>query len=129
MLSDSELADQIIARLNELIRDPKIRHDVGQLIETRVVVGEQTAAHSAIQVQHNAEGDNTLGFLGMLNGVIGIIPDGKLHGWGYVAAVFNDAHELERFRRTDAEKSPDYPPGSSAAKRVEMQRSAKQQTK
>jgi len=105
MLSDSELADEIIKRLNALVQDPKIRKDIEQLIENRILVGEQTAAHPAIQVQHNAAGDDTLGFLGLLNGVIGTLPEGKLKGWGYVAAVFNDAHELERFRRTDAEKS------------------------
>lgn len=102
-MTDSELADAVIERLNALIQDPAVRADVGKLVEERVPVGERTAAHPSIQVQQNIVGDNVLGFLGLLNGLIGTIPGGRLAGWGYVAAVFDEAGRLERFRRTDAE--------------------------
>jgi len=102
MESDSDLADAVIARLNAIIQDPAIREDVGRLVEERILVGEQTAAHPTVQVQQNAAGDSVLGFLGLLNGVVGTIAEGRLKGWGYIAAVFDDAGRLERFRRTDA---------------------------
>jgi len=102
MVSDPELADALIERLNAIIQDPKVRGDVERLIEERILVSEQTAAHESIQVQQNAAGDAVLGFLGLLNGAVGTIKDGSLKGWGYVAAVFDDGGRLERFRRTDA---------------------------
>jgi hypothetical protein len=101
-MNDSELADAIVERLNALVRDPAVRADVGRLIEERVPVGEATAAHPSIQVQESAAGGSVLGFLGLLNGLIGTLPEGRLAGWGYVAAVFDDSGALERFRRTDA---------------------------
>ncbi len=91
MISDSELADALVERLNAIIQDPRVRGDVERLIEERILVSEQTAAHESI-----------LGFLGLLNGAVGTIKDGNLKGWGYVAAVFDDGGRLERFRRTDA---------------------------
>jgi hypothetical protein len=105
MISNTELADVLIERLNDLIQDPKIREDISRLIDERIVVGEQTAAHATIQVQANAAGDNTLGFLGLLNGLVGIMQEGKLRGWGYIMAVFDDDKRLVRFRRSDAEKT------------------------
>jgi len=102
MISDSDLADAVVERLNDLIRDPKVRGDVERLVEERILVGEQTAVHGSIQVQQNAAGDSVLGFLGLLNGVIGVIKDGSLKGWGYVAAVYDGGGRLERFRRADA---------------------------
>ena len=101
-MTDAELADALIERLNAIIQDPAIRADVCKLIEERVLVGEMTAAHPSVQVQKNAAGDDVLGFLGLLNGAVGTIRGGKLEGWGYVAAVFEDEGRLERFRRTDA---------------------------
>lgn len=101
MISDSELADTVIDRLNAIIMDPSVRQDVKKLIETRVIAGAATAAHPSIIVQKNDDGHDVLGFLGLLNGVVGTISDGRLKGLGYVAAVFDDAGRLERFRRTD----------------------------
>lgn len=101
MTSDSELADTIIDRLNIIIQDPSIREDVEKLIGMRVRASSASAAHPSIQVQKNDSGDNVLGFLGLLNGIVGMIPDGRLKGLGYVAAVFDSEGKLERFRRTD----------------------------
>ncbi len=100
MRSDSDLADEVIARLNALIQDPNICVDIEKLINVRIGVSEQTIAHPTIQVA--AESD-TLGFLGLLNGIVGTISEGRLKGWGYIAAVYDDANHLTGFRRTDAE--------------------------
>ena len=101
-MTDAELADVLIERLNSIISDPKVREDIGRLIEERILVGEMTAAHPSVQIQQNAAGDDVLGFLGLLNGVVGTISDGKRKGWGFVAAVFDSSGRLRRFCRTDA---------------------------
>lgn len=100
MRSDSDLADEVIARLNALIQDPNIRADLEKLINERIAVSKETIDHPTIQV---AADSNTLGFLGLLNGIVGTITEGRLKGWGYIAAVYDDSGKLERFRRTDTE--------------------------
>lgn len=75
MIPDPQLADEILRRLNDLIRD-----------------------NPTIQVHQ----DGSFGFLGLLNGIVGAIPnEGSLQGWGFIAAVFDDAGRLQHFRRTD----------------------------
>lgn len=97
MIPDPQLADEIISRLNALIQDPAIREDVGRLIETRVSCSEATTNHPTIQTQDGPQ----FGFLGLLNGILGAIPEGeRLAGWGYVAANFDDGGRLTHFSRT-----------------------------
>jgi len=96
-MNDSDLADEIIGRLNKLIEDPIIREDLGKLIETRVPCSDVTRDHPTIQASEGG-----VGFLGFLNGLIGTIHGERLNGWGYIAAVFDDNMKLERFRRTDS---------------------------
>ncbi len=98
-MSDSELADIIIERLNHLIQNDSIKSDICKLIENRVLVTEQTAKHPHIQVDQNDAEDNFMGFLGLLNGIVGAIPNGKFNGWGYITASFDEAGDLERFYR------------------------------
>lgn len=106
-MNDSELADIVIARLNKLIEDPAVRIDVGRLIETRIACSDATLNHPTIQAGESAPGTGgTVGFLGVLNGIIGTIEGGALPGWGYVMAVFDDESQLERFRRTDVVPEP-----------------------
>ena len=102
-MSDALLADEIIARLNRLIQDEAVRNDVWRLMETRIVVSSGTAAHGSIQVQTddaNFPGSPAMGFLGLLNGIIGTIPTGKFRDWGFIAAVYDDDGKLVRFQRT-----------------------------
>lgn len=99
-MTDTELADALIARLNEVITDPEVRADVHRLVETRVPCGHVTADHPSIQVQINGE-DPTFGFIGLLNGIVGAMPGGVRAGWGYIAAVFDDQGQLLRFERTN----------------------------
>lgn len=93
-MKDTELADEIIARLNNLIQHSEVRQDVSKLIETRIPCSEATQNHPTIQA---GEG---LGFLGLLNGIVGVIPDGKKEGWGYITAKFDDQGKLTQFCRT-----------------------------
>ena len=110
--TDIELADAIIHRLNKLIEDTAVCVDVGKLINSRIPCSKETNEHPTIQSQLT-EGEEflgdegvpykgpTLGFLGLLNGLVGTISEGKLKGWGYVSAVFDDDGRLTHFRRTD----------------------------
>jgi hypothetical protein len=106
-MNDSELADIVIARLNRLIDDPAVRIDIGRLIETRISCSDATLNHPTIQAGESApDSTGTVGFLGVLNGIVGAIDDGHHRGWGYVMAVFDDEKRLERFRRTDVAPDP-----------------------
>lgn len=98
-MTDIELADEIIRRLNALIEDPDVRRDIGALMRDRVSVSAATANHPAIQVMdsRDPEGVSTMSFLGLLNGVVGVRED----GWGHVTAVIDDDGELERFQKTN----------------------------
>lgn len=96
-MKDIELADEIIARLNNLIQHSEVRQDVSKLIETRISCSKATRDHSTIQA------GESFGFLGLLNGIVGVIPDGKKEGWGYITASFDDKGKLTQFGRT-AEK-------------------------
>jgi hypothetical protein len=99
-MNSIELADELIARLNKLIEDPAVRDDIGRLVEARIECSNQTAEHPTIQAQTEA-GRAVVGFLGVLNGLVGTIPTGKLTGYGYIAAYVDDDNKLVRFERTD----------------------------
>lgn len=98
-MSDAALADEIILRLNKLIEDPEVRADVGRLLETRILVSSATAGHRSIQVQTES-GSPVLGFLGLLNGLVGTIPTGEYRYWGFIAVELDDNGQIVRFRRT-----------------------------
>jgi hypothetical protein len=104
MTTDLELATTLTERLNALILNDNICKDVAKLIETRVLASQTTAEHPSIQVEKAWQGPHVvgpkasaLGFLGLLNGIVGTIPDGPNAGQGYIKAVFNDKDELLRF--------------------------------
>jgi hypothetical protein len=101
-MTDRELAVAIIDRLNALIVDEAIREDVGKLIDTRIAASQATANHPSIQVQdsHTSPVAN-LGFLGLLNGIVGVVPEGPNKGWGYIGSTFNVEGKLLRFIRMD----------------------------
>ena len=93
--NNSELAGEIIRRLNGLIKDPEIRRDVGRLIDSRVAASPETCDHPTIQVK-----DDQLGFLGLMNVLVGTIEYGPQKGMGYITADFTDDHQLIGFRKT-----------------------------
>ncbi len=113
-MDDAQLADEIIARLNKLIEHPEVRDDIGRLIESRVGCSRRTVDHPTIQaevfhddqqmvrVKPGCEGPaGFVGFLGVLNGLVGSIPSGEPRsGWGYIAAEFDDDLKLVKFLRS-----------------------------
>ena len=116
-MRDTELADEIIARLNKLIADPAVRKDIQKLIEERVFCSETTLNHPTIQVmapsrnglcECGAYGGQcsfctpSFGVLGLLNGLMEVLPmSHKKAGCGYITAEFTDEGALVRFTRTD----------------------------
>src|SRR5574338_1162649 len=98
-MNDAALADEIINRLNTLITHPDICEDINRLIEVRVTCSEATADHPTIQVRSGEK--PAIGFLGLLNGIVGAVQEGKLAGHGFIAAEVGDDGKLVRFLRTD----------------------------
>lgn len=98
-ISNTDLADVLIERLNALISDPDVCKDVSRLIEQRVPCSQKTAEHPTIQVNSGAR-NRTVGFLGLLNGIVGVLPDGPHQGWGFIMAVIDDNGQFVRFERT-----------------------------
>lgn len=99
MISDFELANEIIRRLNDLISNSDICEDVQNLIEHRIQCSEATMSHELIQTY-----DDMLGFLGLLNGIIGTCKYGKHVGWGYITAIYNNNNnKLTHFKITPQE--------------------------
>ncbi len=106
-VSDVDLAQELVERLNRLCEDHDARIALGRLIRHAVELPDDALTpHPTIQVWAAGErSDNpnscAVGFLGMLNGIVGAIPTGKRAGWGYVAAVFEDnGGPLLRFELT-----------------------------
>lgn len=106
-MNDRDLALEIIARLNKLCEDPGVRKFIGELAETRINVPPGVENHSTIQVNKVNDGVqdyHQAGFLGLLNGIVGVFPDGEYQDWGYIAAMFSDeTGELEGFMLTGSE--------------------------
>ena len=89
-------ADGLVKYLNELLA---IDQDfVSRLVDHRVTCNEQLARHPSVQVG-KSEGDYRAGFLGVLNGYLGVIDRGPRRGWGPITAVLEDG-KVVRFQRT-----------------------------
>jgi hypothetical protein len=96
--ADADLADVVIKRLNTILQDSEaVRADIERLVETRVMVSGEALNHPTIQVIIDANRNSTLGFLGLLNGIVGVRAEDER---GYIAAEFRDDGRLERFVRT-----------------------------
>lgn len=94
-MKDEELADELIKRLNRLIEKPTIRQDIDALMRNKVSVAPDTAIHPTIQVD-----GGFLGFLGLLNGAVGVMGVGPRKDWGFICAEYADDGQLLRFVRT-----------------------------
>lgn len=97
------LADSLITRLNKMIEDPAVRLDIERLIEHRIEpVSQATIDHPTLQPYKDARSGRTgLGFLGLLNGLVGVLPEGPRKGWGLITAHYEGTPEqLVRFERT-----------------------------
>jgi hypothetical protein len=103
-MTNETLADTIIERLNDIARTDPVAMDA--LIKARVPCNKAMAEHPTVQVTATDEG-GIVGILGLLNGIVGVIPDGRpRHGWGYIAAEMDDRGAFVRFVRTDLHNQP-----------------------
>ena len=82
---DEVLADDIIARLNKLCEDEKVRDVIARLLEIRVPAPEEILNHPTLQFGDMAHPNQMgLGFIGLLNGFVGALQSGEKEGWGYI---------------------------------------------
>jgi len=105
MIDNKDLAVELVRRLNGLIEeddgDRHIRNFIGSLIEARVEVDpEFVDSHPTIQ-GHVEDGKGYMGFLGLLNGIVGTLYDGGR----YVAAHFDNDSKFTHFIVRDPEKN------------------------
>ncbi len=101
-VSEEDLADELIARLNSILEslDEDGRASIQRLIDTRVPCSSSVLDHPTIQAR--AGEPPTFGFLGMLNGLVGVDET----SWGLISVeVDKTTGRVERFSRTS-------PPGS-----------------
>jgi hypothetical protein len=88
-----ELAYAMVTRLNGLMEDPEVAFYVNKLAEEgRINVSQKVADHPTLQVLVLNDGIEDffhLGFLGLLNGMVGVIPSGPREGWGHITLVDN----------------------------------------
>jgi hypothetical protein len=94
--TDLTLAKAIVSRLNNLLRsDPsgEVRLAVTRVLTQRVEVSKVVGEHPTLQLTD----DNKLGPLGLINGLVGVIPTGMWEGWGYIAAELEEEGVILRF--------------------------------
>jgi hypothetical protein len=89
----SQVIRSIVNGLNEMLATD--RDAIEALVEYRVGCNEAMSDHPTVQV-----GDEGLGMLGVINGLVGAIPSGPRKGWGYITAVYCDDGNLLRFEAT-----------------------------
>ena len=92
-MNDKELAKEIVDRLNRLMADEGAAKALERLIDTRIPVDPILEDHPTIQVS-GPEGNPVVGFLGMLNGIVGASGTNE---WGYIAANYNPEDLLTGF--------------------------------
>ena len=88
-MNDRELAQEVVDRLNDLlVSHPEMQGFLTGFIELRHPAPTQLAVeHPTIQ----ATSDYQVGFLGVLNGLVGAIRNGSpVDGYGHIAAVYSD---------------------------------------
>lgn len=91
MKYNQESAQQAVDVLNQALEaDPKA---IQQLFDFRVPVSDAVADHESIMVR-TKQGKHSLGFLGLLNGILGL----NEKGTGPVIAEIDDNGMIERFR-------------------------------
>jgi hypothetical protein len=98
MSTEEALANRVINSLNEyLALDPSAMYN---LVEFRTPTNQALTDHSSVQV--NTEGKvPVVGLLGILNGIVGVMPDSEL---GYITAVFDSSRKiLLRFELSNPE--------------------------
>ena len=122
-VKNTELADELILRLNKLIEDPDVRKDISALISKRIPCSQATLAHPTIQASPPSQDGlcecgafggpgcsmckPMFGFLGVLNGLVGTLGgSGPRAGWGLITAYEEDDGTISRFMRTEENPKP-----------------------
>lgn len=94
-MKDEALAQELVRRLNSLLESsPDMGRFLYNLAESRVPVVNSLVDHPTLQVNVTAEGDGQCGFLGLLNGLVGVLPDGPREGWGYITGHFDEEKQV-----------------------------------
>lgn len=101
---NDSLAVELVNRLNAMIEaEPAVDVALGLLLSARVQLPDEALRdHPTIQVGSIKDGPVDsgpieVGFMGMLNGIVGVLPEGKRAGWGYIAAVVEKDGHVSRF--------------------------------
>jgi hypothetical protein len=99
--TNEKLAEVLIHRLNHLLdEDATLGETLGLLMRARVMCSRSVSESDTIQV-HEDGGAFYVGFLGMLNGIVGAIPEGEYRaGWGYVMAIVESDGSVSSFVNT-----------------------------
>lgn len=95
-MDDLTLAHEVVRRLNELLESPGMGQHLADLMRARISTGsDMLANHPTVQV--SAPPDVELGWLGLLNGIVGAKP---CDGWGFIGAQLDDceAGPITRFQ-------------------------------
>jgi len=88
MISDRKTAARTIRLLNDAFaRDPRA---IASMVYHRVGCNQALADHPTIQVLCAENGRCTIGLVGVVNGMCGVIKRGKRRGWGMVCSVHDD---------------------------------------
>ena len=103
--SEYEVAAFLVSRLNELCQDDAVRELVSRLIDSTVFANDSIVRHPMIRMRS----PSSVGFLGMLNGIVGSIPDGPLTGLPYIAASYSEEGVLLGFMLTEQAKNHRFP--------------------
>jgi hypothetical protein len=80
---------ELVARLNALLTSPEVSDAFQKVMEHRVEIDDVVLNHPTIQCSAQTR---TVGMLGLLNGIVGVLPD----EYGHIAAVYSE-DKLERF--------------------------------
>lgn len=94
----AKLADNVIAFLNTLL-------EVDRKAITKLFDGHRVSCNDALVNHHSVQvldegGKYSVGFLGILNGLVGTITDGEKIGWGHITMVIDETGLIKEFRRT-----------------------------
>lgn len=90
---DPRQVQTAVAVLNEALTQD--RRAMQYLLDKREICNERLEKNDTIQVSEDSEGNRRVGVLGVVNGILGTLPDGS----GPIAAVYDDNGYLVEFIR------------------------------
>ena len=102
MINETITIDRTIDFLNELIKIDK--KAVFELLHLKTICNEELANHPTVQCGIEEDGTFSVGLLGILNGLFGIIEeDNEFYHWGMIAAIVDSTQgEVSKFVRVDS---------------------------